>query len=200
MITEQQFNEICPNASPDLVPHLTVTLHEFEIVNKLRKAAFIAQLAHESAEFTRFEENLNYSAKGLYSTFRKYFPTMALAEVYARQPEKIANRVYANRMGNGPEASGDGWKHRGRGPIQLTGKANYTTYGKLLKLDLLTDPNVVKKPEVGFRVGGAFWMQKKLNVMADARDFIGITKAINGGLNGLEEREKYYKKALAVLA
>ncbi|MGI0076389.1 MAG: glycoside hydrolase family 19 protein [Nitrosopumilaceae archaeon] len=199
MITEQQFTSICPKADPDLVPHLLQTLDEFHIDNPLRIAAFIAQLAHESGEFTRTEENLNYSAERLLQVFRKYYPTKSAAANDARNPEKIANRVYANRLGNGPAESGDGWLYRGRGYIQLTGRYNYKTFGKLLALDLEETPELAKESKDAFRIAGAFWNRANLNVKADAKDFISITRGINGGTIGLEDRQKYYRRALDIL-
>lgn len=172
---------------------------EFEITTPNRLAAFLAQLCHESQEFTRFEENLNYSWQGLRKTFPKYFKTDEVAKGYHRQPERIANRVYANRLGNGNEASGDGWKFRGRGPIQLTGRNNYIGYGALLGLALTTYPDLLLRPEFGFRAAGHFWQQNYLNSLADEGKFEAITKVINGGLNGQEEREAYYQRFLKTI-
>lgn len=162
-------------------------------------AHFFAQCSHESGEFKVFEENLNYSSEGLMKTFKKYFPTKALADQYARKPEKIANRVYSSRMGNGDEATGDGWKFRGRGPIQLTGKSNYTEFAKHVgDASILSDPDIV---EVKYAFHSAkFFFDKngiwsKCNVVNDA-SIKAVTRAVNGGEKGLQHRRdltyKYY--------
>lgn len=165
-----------------------------------RRAAFLAQLAHESASFTAITENLNYSAVGLQKTFKKYFPTPELAAQYAKKPAAIANKVYANRMGNGDEASGDGYNYRGRGFIQLTGKKNYTYCGIDLKRDLLTNPDHVAT--IGGAIDSALWFWKKnnLNSYSDREDIREQTKVINGGYNGLDERLANYAKAKEVLS
>ena len=166
-----------------------------------RRASFLAQCAHESAQFTVISENLNYSAAGLQKTFKKYFPTPELAAQYARKPQMIANRVYANRMENGSEASGDGWKYRGRGFIQLTGKRNYRLCGTDLGINLLEDPDYLSRSPIGAIESALwFWQRNNLNSFADRDDLKGQTFKINGGYNGLEERLKYYEKAKQVLA
>jgi putative chitinase len=163
----------------------------FNLTNN-QAAHFFGQCAHESNNFKIFSENLNYSDKGLVSTFKKYFPTIASTSGYARKPEKIANKVYASRMGNGPEISGDGWKFRGRGPIQLTGKDNYTSFAAAAKRpDILTDPDIVCK-ELAFE--SALWFFHKNNLLAIADSGITvdiitqITKRVNGGMIGLDDR------------
>jgi putative chitinase len=166
-----------------------------------RRASFLAQCAHESGQFTVISENLNYSAAGLQKVFKKYFPTPELANQYARKPQMIANRVYANRMENGSEASGDGWKFRGRGFIQLTGKRNYRLCGTDLKLNLLEDPDYVSRSPVGAVESALwFWQRNNLNMYADRDDLKGQTYVINGGFNGLAERLKYYENAKRVLS
>jgi putative chitinase len=166
-----------------------------------RRASFLAQCAHESGQFTVVSENLNYSAAGLLRVFKKYFPTQELADQYARKPQMIASRVYANRMENGSEASGDGWKFRGRGFIQLTGKRNYRLCGAALGINLLEDPDYVSRSPVGAIESALwFWTVNNLNSYADRDDLKGQTKVINGGYNGLEERLKYYAEAKRVLA
>lgn len=167
---------------------------------KNRVAGFIAQCGHESASFKLVRENLNYSAEGLRRVFSKYFPTLELATQYARQPQKIASRVYANRMGNGSEASGDGWKYRGRGFIQLTGKTNYTACGKDLGLDLVNKPEMVEKTKAAVATALWYWQKNNINRFCDADDIKGMTKAINGGYHGLDERTRYYEKAKEVLS
>lgn len=202
MLTDDQLRQIMPGLPQtqrqQYLPHLQAAMDEFGVTTPLRAAAFLAQLAHESAQLTRFVENLNYSAKGLLATFGKYF-TPALAAQYARQPERIANRVYANRLGNGPESSGDGWRYRGRGAIQITGRENYRTYGDLLGADLVNNPDQAAAGAVTFRTAGAFWKSKGCNELADRQDFITITKRINGGTNGLPDRQQFYDRAKRVL-
>jgi len=178
---------------------LNETFEHFEIDTPERMAMFIAQCAHESGNFGTTRENLNYSAKGLTGTFKKYFPTEDSATSYARKPEKIANRVYGSRMGNGPESSGEGFKYCGRGLIQLTGKDNYTACGKSLELDLLTDPAQVEENPVAVLSAGWFWNTRRLNEWADKGDITTVTKKINGGTIGLADRKKHYEHILEVL-
>lgn len=161
-------------------------------------AHFFGQCAHESGNFKVFSENLNYSADGLNKIFKKYFPSVAAAQPYARKPEKIANKVYANRMGNGPESSGDGWKFRGRGPIQLTGKDNYTAFASDIgRPDVLTNPDIVAT-ELAFE--SALWFFKKNNLFAIADKGVSdavigqITRRVNGGTHGLDDRIKKTKQ------
>jgi putative chitinase len=144
-------------------------------------------------------ENLNYSAKGLVGTFKKYFPTEEIAKQYERKPEKIANRVYANRMGNGDENSGDGYKYRGRGLIQLTGKFNYTKFSQSIDLSLDETVKYLETPEGAVASAGWFWDNNKLNRFCDNDDFITLTKRINGGTIGLADRKHHYEIALKVL-
>lgn len=165
----------------------------------LRQAAFIAQCAHESAGFTRKIENLNYSGDRLPVIFPKYFPDPVLARNYHRQPERIANIVYANRMGNGPTESGDGWKFRGRGYIQLTGKDNYTKCGEAIGVDLVAKPEHLEMAKGAVDSAIWYWNSRKLNEYADDGDMTTLTKKINGGTHGLSERLAYYTRALDVL-
>ena len=169
----------------------------FKLTNN-QAAHFFGQCAHESGNFKVFSENLNYSADGLNKIFKKYFPTAAAAQPYARKPEKIANKVYANRMGNGPESSGDGWKYRGRGPIQLTGKDNYTAFAKDIgRPDVLTNPDIVCG-ELAFE--SALWFFRKNGLLAIADKGVTdavitqITKRVNGGTHGLDDRLKKTKQ------
>jgi putative chitinase len=163
-----------------------------------RAAHFFAQTAHESGNFKTFSENLNYSAKGLRGIFRKYFPTDALANAYARQPQKIANRVYANRMGNGPESSGDGWKFRGRGALQLTGHDNYQAFANYVnRPDVMTNPDLVAG-ELCFESALWFFDRNKLWGICDQGindgAILALTKRINGGTHGLDDRKLKTKK------
>ncbi len=194
---------IMPNLSAsrcsDYMPFISAAMVEFAINTPLRAAAFLAQIAVESNQLTAWTENLNYGASGLLATFPTHFTTPAEADSYARQPERIANRVYGGRMGNGPEESGDGWRYRGRGPIALTGHDNYQAYGAALGVDLVGDPDLAATPEIGFRVAGRYWSSNGCNELADAGDFIGVTRRVNGGLTGLASREAYYRVAKEAL-
>lgn len=178
------------------LPHLNKAMEEFEINTPLRQAAFLAQIAHESAQLKRWRENLNYSAEGLMKTWPKRFDA-AKAKAFEKQPEKIANEVYGGRNGN--VNPGDGWKYSGRSPMQLTFADNYRKAGKALGLDLIGNPDLALQLEVGFRIAGWFWDSNKLNPYADKKDFLTITKLINGGTHGIEDRKKYYERALRVL-
>jgi len=168
----------------------------------LRLAHFLAQCSHESDSFRLIRENLNYSADGLKNTFKKYFPTDALATAYARQPEKIANRVYANRMGNGDEASGDGWKYRGRGFIQLTGKDNYKAFGDFIKEDILSNPDLVAT-KYPLTSAVFFFNNKKLWTICDKGEtdavVTEVTEKVNGGRNGLQDRLNKFKTFKALI-
>lgn len=174
-------------------------LDDYGINTPQRVAHFIAQCAHESGNFRFIRENLNYSAAGLQGTFRKYFPTAELAQQYARQPERIANRVYASRMGNGPEESGDGWRYCGRGLIQLTGKDNYTFFAGSLGIPVEEAAEYLATFEGAAQSACFFWEQNRLNRFADANDIKGLTRAINGGQIGLEDRIKHTEHALHVM-
>ena len=167
-------------------------------LNKARAAHFFAQTAHESGNFKAFSENLNYGAKGLLGIFRKYFPTEGMAKNYERQPERIANRVYANRMGNGDEASGDGWKYRGRGALQLTGKSNYQAFSDYIgRPDVMTNPDLVAG-ELCFESALWFFDRNKLWSICDQgitdAAILALTKRINGGTHGLDDRKMKTKK------
>lgn len=164
-----------------------------------RLAAFLAQISHESGGFNFVVENLNYGAKGLMTTFKKYFPTEELAKQYERKPQMIANRVYANRMSNGDEASGDGFKFRGRGLIQLTGRHNYTKFAEALEISLEECVEYMETPAGACSSAGWFWDNNNLNRFCDNNDFIGLTKRINGGTIGLADRQHHYEIALKAL-
>lgn len=189
-----------PDAVIAMIPAVA---EKFQIDSALRLAHFLAQCGHESGGFRLTKENLNYSAKGLNGIFKKYFPTEAAAAAYARQPEKIANKVYGGRMGNGPESSGDGAKFCGRGYIQLTGKDNYTAFGKSIGEDVCANPQVVAEK---YALLSAAWFFNKngLHKMADggASDAVvtSITKRVNGGTIGLPDRIKHFKEYYSLLA
>lgn len=188
-------------AKPYLESFGEVTSH-FEIDTPLRQAHFLAQIAHESSWFRYNKENLNYRYDRLLVIFKKYFKTEEIAQRYARKPEMIANRVYANRMNNGDEASGDGWKYRGRGLIQLTGKANYQEYSKDRGIDFVGNPDQVAEPKWALDSAAWFWTKRSLNQYADKDDVLTITKRINGGTNGLADRKKclqLFKNALNII-
>lgn len=195
MISEQEFKLIIPDVNwkyaQSYVSMFDTVLPRYAINTSLRKAHFLAQVAHESGGFKFVSENLNYSAKALYGVFRKYFPTLAVAETYARQPEKIANKVYADRMSNGNEASGDGWKYRGRGLIQLTGKDNYSKFSRDTHQDFIANPDLVATSEWALASACWFWKQRDINRYADADDIHMVTKKINGGYNGIENRQHF---------
>jgi putative chitinase len=174
---------------------LNAAMEEFEINTPERRAMFLAQCCHESGHFRAVSENLNYKAESLTRVFPKYFRDVDPND-YAKQPEKIANRVYGNRMGNGDEHSGDGYRYRGRGLIQLTGKDNYTHCGKALDKDLHEEPDYLTTPEGAARSAAWFWHSNNLNHFADANDILTCTKKINGGTIGLEERTELYEEAL----
>jgi putative chitinase len=189
---------------PDsVIAQLPDTIAKFELNTPLRLAHFLAQAGHESGGFKAVNENLNYGAKGLLGIFKKYFPTEAKAKEYERKPEKIANLVYGGRMGNGPETSGEGWKYRGRGYIQLTGKANYTEFDKVVTENIVENPDLVATK---YPLLSAAWFFHKngLHKIADqgATDAVvtSVTKRVNGGTIGLADRIKHFKEYHALLA
>jgi putative chitinase len=201
VLTLEQLKQMVPG-NPHIAhwhEALDQLLEDYGINTPHRVAHFIAQCAHESGGFKFIRENLNYSAQGLMGTFKKYFPTMDLAQQYQRQPERIANRVYASRMGNGDEASGDGWRYCGRGLIQLTGKDNYTFFAGSLGIPVEEAAEYLATFEGAAQSACFFWEQNKLNRFADANDTKGLTRAINGGFIGLEDRIKHTNHALHIL-
>lgn len=195
MISTTQMKTIIPKMNWEkaqvYVPFMTTVLPNFGIDTPLRKAHFLSQLAHESGGLKYSQENLNYSAKGLRSVFGKHFKTIELAQAYARQPEKIANRVYANRMGNGSEASGDGWKYRGRGLIQLTGKFMYESFAKAHGVDCVNNPDLLLDSEIALTSACWYWKKRKINTYADNDDIHMVTKRVNGGQNGILDRQQW---------
>jgi len=198
--TKQQLKEMIPkNPYVDQwFEAISEILPEYEITTPQRVAAFLAQCAHESGGFVFLKENLNYKAASLRRVFPKYFPDDAIAAQYAGKGEMIANRVYANRMGNGDEASGDGFRYCGRGLIQLTGKNNYTFFAGSLDIPVEEASEYLQTFEGAVQSACFFWEQNKLNQWADKGDILTLTKRINGGTIGLEDRIKHYEHALHI--
>jgi len=186
--------------SADWVDPLNETFERFGIVTHNQQAMFIGQASHESGNFKLLEENLNYKAATLMRIWPKRFPTMEKANEYAGNPKKIANSVYSSRMGNRDENSGDGFRFRGRGIFQLTGHSNVFHAGKALGVDFVKDPDLIASPKYAALTAGWFWSTHNLNSPADALDYTKVTKIINGGTIGLDDRIKHVQQALAVLA
>jgi putative chitinase len=213
-ITEQQLLRALPNARRQagvFVSAINRAAVRFNITSRVRLAAFLAQIGHESGELTRLVENLNYrDATRIAQIFRHGFDANRNARVdpeevrdaqrYVGRPEALANRAYANRMGNGPEASGDGWRYRGRGLIHLTGKANHEAASADLGVDLVAHPELLEQPEYAAMAAAWFWASRGLNELADQGDFDGITRRINGGLTGLAERRVLWERAKGALS
>jgi putative chitinase len=211
MLTQEKLEKILGHTKEiaEWFAALETVLPEFGIDTKERIAGFLAQCAHESADFTLIKENLNYSAEGLNKIFKKYFPTIDDAAPYARKPEMIANKVYGNRMGNGDESSGDGFKYRGRGLIQLTGKDNYRACSTGIFGDeqLLDNPDFLLTKEGAVRSACWFWKKNNLNKWADAGDFDGLSDVINRGRKteahgdaiGFAHRNEKYQLAISIL-
>lgn len=180
---------------------LTIACNRFGVTGKDSAAAFLGQIAHESRELTRLEEDLTYSGPRLMAVWPMRFPTLGDAAPYVRNPRALANRVYANRMGNGDEASGDGWTYRGRGPIQATGKKNYTAFFKALKAEM--KPELLLTPEYGALFAAWFWAANGAQLIAHdgvtENEFASITRIVNGGKEGLRERMTYWKRAQEAL-
>lgn len=168
--------------------------------NEHRLAGFLSQCSHESAEFTRLVENLNYRWESLRRVFPKYFPTDELAKRYAHNQKAIASRVYGNRMGNGPEESSEGWIYRGRGILQITGKRNYQAFADYVNLDLEEIPDFLESFDGAILSACWYWDKNNLNKYCDEKDLRGLTRAINGGYNGLEDRMAKYTKILQILS
>ena len=179
------------------LPFIQGACKAYDITTPKRVAGFLSQIGHESGGLAMLEENLNYKAETLMRVWPKRFPTLEFAQQFARNPQKIANSVYANRMGNGDEASGEGWKYRGRGLKQLTGKDNYTAFSKAIGTDFVADPDLLLQPVNAALSAGWFWSANNLNALADNGDVPGMTKRINGCTIGLEQRQALYAKAMA---
>lgn len=201
--TEEKLAKLIPRCEYGVeywYPELAEMLPIFEVTSITRVAAFIAQTAHESGGYRLLKENLNYSAEALMRTWPSRFTTMAVASQYARQPEKIANKVYSNRMGNGNEASGDGWRYIGRGLIQLTGKHNYSRFAEYAEISLEDTIEYIETPRGAVHSACWFWYTQDCNPYADVQDIEGLTKRINGGLIGLKDRIEHYNHAIDILA
>lgn len=202
MITPELLHYIVPTVNPSTAglaaPRLQAAAARFNITSPLRVAHFLAQIGHESG-FLPKAENLNYSAKRLCQVWPSRFPTLAAAQRCAYNPRALANTVYAGRMGNGGPESDDGWNFRGRGFIQITGRSNYRTYGRMVGYDLIDQPELALQYGVGALIAAAYWQSHGLNVMADNDDLTSITLAINGGLTGLDERRHLLDRAKAYL-
>ena len=210
MLTLKQFKEFAPHTkypeqwhdalfAPQRELNGATLLNDYEINTPVRVAAFMAQAHHESGGFVYLSENLNYSYKGLMKTFAKYFPDEATAKAYANKPEKIANRVYANRMGNRDEASGDGWLHAGRGIIQLTGAENYRNFAMSLEISVKDASEYMQTFEGAAQSACWFWETNNLNKFADSGDFVTLSKKINGGTKGMEDRELQHARIRRIL-
>lgn len=201
ILSKDQLAQLVPGA-----PYLDYWYHameqalpDYDINTPHRVAAFVAQCAHESGNFKFIQENLNYRAESLMRVWPRYFPSLDVAKAYAHQPEKIANRAYANRMGNGPEETGDGWRFCGRGLIQLTGRSNYQAFADSIETHIDDLPEYLKTFEGCVQSACWFWEANNLNQYADNGDILTMTKRINGGTLGLEDRKKHYAHALHVL-
>ncbi|HBO2143061.1 TPA: glycoside hydrolase family 19 protein [Pseudomonas aeruginosa] len=208
LITEQQLLQILPNAGHRagfFVPALNAAMGRFGITSPVRVVAFLAQVGHESSQLTRLVENLNYSAQGLAATWPSRYRGAdgrpnALALNLASHPEAIANNTYANRNGNGDESSGDGWRFRGRGLLQITGRKNYRAAGAGLGQPLEQEPELLEQPEFAALSAAWWWASHGLNDLADRGEFAAITRRINGGTNGQAERLALWERAKRVLS
>jgi putative chitinase len=203
MITKEQLQNFFEDTNESIIDSfvdpLNKTCEKFDINSTNRIAMFIAQVGHESGGLNHTKENLNYKAAQLLKIFPRYFENIDPVN-YEHQPEKIANRIYSGRMGNGSEESGDGWKFRGRGLIQLTGKENYTKFANALGMDLDAAVDYLETPEGAAMSAGWYWNDRHLNDFADAGDTEKVTRRINGGTIGLQERTDLYNEALTIFA
>lgn len=201
MITEEKLSQLIGDRAKVWAPSLVNNLPKYEINTALRISHFLAQCLHESGGFTLLVENLNYSQQGLRKVFPKYFPDDNIAFKYARQPKWIGSRVYAGRMGNGSETSGEGYLYRGRGLIMTTGKSTYSECSKFLYGDerLLTQPELLETPEGAILSACWFWTKNNLNKIADSDNIVKVTKVVNGGSIGAEDRQKWLAKCKKVI-
>lgn len=203
MFTQQNLAAIFPGTPAatraNMLDALNMACSKFNITTPARLCGFISQIGHESNGLQAVVENLNYSATALMGVFGRHFSSLDDATHYARQPEKIANRVYASRMGNGNETSGDGWKYKGRGLLQVTGKSNYQSFAVAVGKSLDEAVAYLQTPEGAAMSAGWYWSTHNLNALADKKDVVGMTKAINGGINGLEDRQRLYILASKVI-
>jgi putative chitinase len=201
ILTKEQLGQIISgNPYLDYWYHaLEQALPDYDINTPRRVAAFLAQTAHESGGYRAIKENLNYKAESLMRVWPRYFPNIDIARQYAGKQEMIANRAYANRMGNGPEESGDGWRFCGRGLIQLTGRNNYQAFADSIETDINNLPEYLATFEGSVQSACWFWENNNLNQWADASDILTLTKRINGGTLGLDDRIKHYNHALHIL-
>jgi putative chitinase len=197
MLTAEHLAKL--HIGPQWLDALNETFERFSINTPKKQAAYIGQCGHECGNFKVLEENLNYRAATLMKLWPKRFPTLEVANAYEKNPRRIANMVYASRMGNRDESSGDGYRFRGRGCIQLTGHANYFHAGKALGIDFVADPDLVGTPKYAALTAGWFWSTHNCNNLSEAADWVGLTKKINGGTIGLDDRIKHTNEALAVL-
>lgn len=201
MITASVLKTIFPwiSKQDEWARYLDVMFSARNINTIERETMFLAQAGHESAGFTQMIEKLSYSASALMSTWPKRFPSIESTEGFSRQPEKLANKVYADRMGNGPESSGDGWRFRGRGLIQLTGRTSYQACAKSLGVNLDVFPQYLETIPGAVASAGWYWDARMLNQCSDEKDIITCTRRINGGLNGLADRQDIYTRAYAAI-
>ena len=201
ILTQEQLGQLIPgNPYVEYWHHaMERCLPDYDINTPRRIAAFVAQCAHESGNFRLLKENLNYKAESLMRVWPRYFPNMEIAKAYEKNQEKIANRAYGGRMGNGDEASGDGWKFCGRGLIQLTGRNNYQAFADSIETPIDDIPAYLATFEGAVQSACWFWETNKLNQWADSGDIVTLTKRINGGTLGLADRQKHYEHALHVL-
>ena len=197
MVNAEQLQQL--GIGIEWTPALNDTFAKFNIATPRQQAAFIGQCSHECNNFKTLEENLNYKAETLVKLWPSRFPTLEIANAYAHQPQKIANKVYASRMGNRDEASGDGYRFRGRGAIQLTGHDGYWHCGQAVNADLVASPDLVSTPKYAALSAGWFWSTHNLNALADAMNYEAVTRKINGGIFGLAERIALTQKAYQVL-
>ena len=197
MLNAEQLQKL--HIGDDWVDALNETFTRFNLTTNNQKAMFIGQCSHECGNFRILEENLNYRAATLMKLWPKRFPTQEIANGYEKNAKRIANNVYSNRMGNRDESSGDGYRFRGRGCIQLTGHSNYFHAGKALGIDFVSEPDLGATPKFAALTAGWFWSTHNCNAPADALDYTKVTKIINGGTIGLDDRIKHVQQALAVL-